>query len=596
MNANFWAHLSLLVRTTMIGAIWAGTPMHATAQEIQLPRRGINLLENSHLAGITAWETTAGGSYDPTLSFANDGSGSYRLFLPYPATGYGQLISRLVPMMNSKPYLFALRMRSLNGPSYVTIGVAEYNANKTYLRQKLGLRWGSSQDLIWEEAVYEYQPSVDAAYVKVSIGKMENAQGDASVWIDDLFFAQSPLGFMSPPAAKKKFDGNATRVDELGNISIFRNGDWVPFFPICVYADSERSMTVYSDQGWNCSMATNTASGIAAAKAAVSAFNPYGMMSALEIDQYATRSLQDYGNIALLKSRIDQVLQANLGDNFLFYYWDNEENWAEWDMPKQVAAAVFEKDRGRNGIRGRPIYMLQGNYGLARTFSKAGLMDLVGTYFLGDEGTGGVGGGKDGVIVLNHVEGQESPFSIAQFNDVNGGGEMRARIYRSIILGAKGFGFWRDCYSSSCLATSANKLVPIDQKLWWGDMPNLRREIDQLLPLIRQPHWTAWRAEILNSASVYIGTRDLDNIGYLVLANAAQDAKNVQVTVSGLNYTAVTAQDYFTGRAVATIENGTFSLELPGSAIGQGTKVLRLLDSLGGTVSSPLPPADVRVE
>jgi len=77
----------------------------------------------------------------------------------------------------------------------------------------------------------------------------------------------------------------------------------------------------------------------------------------------------------------------------------------------------------------------------------------------------------------------------------NGPGDMRLRLYNAILLGAKAMGYWRDCYGS-CAEKYQKSVGPVDRKPWWPDFPNLRREVDQLLPIIRQPHGTPWTVSV----------------------------------------------------------------------------------------------------
>ncbi len=46
----------------------------------------------------------------------------------------------------------------------------------------------------------------------------------------------------------------------------------------------------------------------------------------------------------------------------------------------------------------------------------------------------------------------------------------------------------------------------VDEKAWWPDFPNLRREVDRLLPVIRQPHWTSWKAPVDSPDNLRLGT------------------------------------------------------------------------------------------
>jgi hypothetical protein len=210
-----------------------------------------------------------------------------------------------------------------------------------------------------------------------------------------------------------------------------------------------------------------------------------------------------------------------------------------------------------------------------------------GTYFGGSAAdTGGAGqGGDEGLFILDRQEQQTSPAAFAQFNGVDGAGDMRLRLYNSIILGAKAMGYWRDCYKA-CGEDFMKSVGPVDKKPWWPDFPNLRREVDRLLPIIREPHWTSWNASVDAPDLVHVGTRDHNGEGFLILVNQTTRPQSVKVTLTGLPYSATEIRDYFNDERVASIRDGSFSISLPAINVASGTKVLRVV-SLARTKVKP---------
>jgi hypothetical protein len=159
-----------------------------------------------------------------------------------------------------------------------------------------------------------------------------------------------------------------------------------------------------------------------------------------------------------------------------------------------------------------PIYQLNGQEGIARKFNsnRAYMADITGNY---------VGIGSDGFILLDNYQNQRMPVVIAQMNI---GMELQFRpiLYSAIAHGAKGMGYYWDHYA-----------VPeerVENQPWWNDLPNIRREIDALMPLIVQPHWTTWTIDASTSALIDYGTRMMDGKGYLIAAN--YDASPAEVT------------------------------------------------------------------
>jgi hypothetical protein len=239
-------------------------------------------------------------------------------------------------------------------------------------------------------------------------------------------------------------------------------------------------------------------------------------------------------------------------------------------------------DVDASGRRLHPIYALQGEFNIARVHAAKGLVDVSGTYVGGGaNATGGAGLGDDnGLLILDRLEKQVSPAAFAQFNGVDGPGDMRLRLYNSIILGAKAMGYWRDCFGPDCQKESPS-VGPVDKKPWWPDFPNLRREVDRLLSVIREPHWTSWKVSINAPGNVRAGTRDHNGEGYLILVNQTTKPQFVTASIDGLPYSTKEVRDYFDDTNIAPVTNGSFSLTLPQIGVGSGTVVLRLMRSAG---------------
>ena len=95
-------------------------------------------------------------------------------------------------------------------------------------------------------------------------------------------------------------------------------------------------------------------------------------------------------------------------------------------------------------------------------------------------------------------------------------------------------------------------------KPWWPEFPNLRREIDRLLPLIREPHWTDWSVSIPGSSSLVVGTRELNGTGCLLVLNDTDKSCRTTIKVDRLSYEIGSVVDYFSGKEVAKASNNSF--------------------------------------
>ena len=532
------------------------------ASRPRLPRQGKNLLANTHLATLKHWQLRGHAAYDPTISRLPDGSGSARLVTPYPEKNYDQLVSRLIPVDAGKKYAFGFYLRTENGPTYVAAQIAIFDIYGKFIRNVHGTTWSTSADKKFEECILPTTIPPGVHYAQVQVIKMYNTQPNGRVWIDGLYFGEG-LGLEQKASDKVAFHGSFVRVDELGNFDIKRNGTWQPFFPIAIYSQVKRKdWTLYSEAGFNVNIWSSVESEIRKAKAATSHFNPDGMMSGLQIAQYTMPQGWAYNDTQDLTKQLQQIFNSELADHLLLYYWDNENHYDQWDVPKRIINTIRKIDPN-----GRPVYALQGNYGIARVHAAQGLVNVTGAYLGGGvEATGGAGtGGYDDLLVEDRIEGQVNPTSFAQFNGLAASGDLRLRLYNALIIGAKAIGVYMDHYPQA----------PIENSAWWPDVPALRREIDKLLPIIREPHWTKWQAST-DAPGVHIGTRHYSKEGYVILVNQQPVAQTIQVTLTNLPYKPVQVVDVLNGE---TMEMGysTFNVTLPRIDIESGTRVLKLV-------------------
>lgn len=535
-------------------------------------RQGQNLIVNPSVKTKANWSFVRDAEYDASISRTDDGSGAIKLVTPPP----NMALTELIAVQPGKRYTYGFYIKTLNGPTYVGAQISLHDSNRKFIRNHASGRGGTSRDDQWEEYALPFIVPEGVAFIGCQAFKTENTKPGGVVWADD-FYLSDGLGLEQPPSPKTAFDGAHVRVDSLGNFEVKKKGVWTPFFPLCMYADNYRDWSVYSKQGWNVNIWTGSAAHVKQAKEAVSEFNPDGLMSGFSISQYTFPGGWGYNNLTDLRKRLKEIFDLGLGENLLLYYWDNEVNHDQWQAPVDVINTIKSIDLDSTGKRLHPIYALQGTFNIARVHAARGLVDVSGTYFGGSAAdTGGASpGGEEGLFILDREERQTSPAAFAQFNGVDGAGDMRLRLYNSIILGAKAMGYWRDCFNPDC-QKDAPTVGPADKKPWWPDFPNLRREVDKLLPIIREPHWTSWKASVNTPDNVHIGTRDHNGEGYLILVNQTTAPQTVTVRIDGLPYSGTEVREYFSDKRVASIRDRSFSISLPAIKVASGTTVLRI--------------------
>ena len=530
-----------------------------------LERSEPSLLRNAEFRGVSGWELSGDAAYDPTLSRQLDGSGAVRLETPYgEGYNYGRLVSKPLRVEAGRLYSVAFFMRTERGPTYLAASVSLFDANGMWVRNLRGVAFGTTRDGVWEEGVLPVAVPTGIATIRVRFAKRHDTRPKGRVWIDDAYFGPG-VAFDRAPSMKRAFSGTRVRVDALGNFEVRRGSNWEPFFPFCMYSDQERDWQLYSDQGWNVIMWTASLRHIQRARKATSEFNPNGMMAAFSISPYTAPFGWAYNDTGRLRRSLREIYEDEAEENLLMFYWDNERHHDEWAVPSHVYSIVDAIDSNANDVRGRPTYGLQGAYGTARSYLDPGWVDVSGTY-VGNGDPDTASPGTEGWLVLDRLEGQRSPAAFAQFNGVEGAGEMRLRLYKALIAGARAVGYWRD----------GGPAGRVEDRAWWPDFPALRREVDALLPIIREPHWTKWTASVDAPQAVDIGTRDHAGRPHLFLVNSTPETRAVQVVLDGLAVDGGTVHDALTGETLGYVGNSTFSLTLPGLGVGSGSRVLRI--------------------
>jgi hypothetical protein len=524
-------------------------------------REGANLAPNPAVHGNTGWTLNRGAAVDDKMS-RKPGSGSFDL-----SKLDSQVQSDLISVSPGRTYTYAAYLRTTKHPALAYMQIAVYDAANKFKYNRQGSYQGTTAADIWQETAVLFTPIEGEAKVRLTYGRLPKGKSphdDGRIWVDDFYFGEG-TGFEQPPAAKKPFAGSQVRVDALGNFELLRAGKWQPFFPFAMYRHASRpNLQVYSDQGFNCIFSNNfNLEVVQRAKNAVSKWNPDGMMSCIDIEQYLDRRESNFNDLAGFHKNLTKLLESPQLDHVLAYYWDNEQ-YDQYDLPREVCREIQKADVDVQGRRRRPIYMLHGNQGLTRMF--AGMADVTGDY-LRDRHTHAVHGPqqttRERYAVLDHIEQQRLPPTIGIISEEETAEGVRRLVYEHLIGGGKGIAYFRDGafydYNGDRNSPAAKDVT---LRKCWSEFPKLRAEIDRLMPLIRRPHWAAWKLTTPESALEW-GMRDYQNEGYVLLLNPTKADVTATFTIHKLGYVPAAAVDYFTGKTIAAVRDSKFAITLP---------------------------------
>ncbi|MCJ7801507.1 MAG: hypothetical protein MUP82_04015, partial [Candidatus Marinimicrobia bacterium] len=469
--------------------------------------------------------------------------------------GTDNVISKYkVPVIPGKTYEITYKLYSESWPPPTIHVTGVYHSNSKRLFNDEGSYYSSSDVNDWENNTLFLQipNDPDIKYVELKISMLPKYGRNANIWIDNIRINKITIDRTFDLKNKQKFNGSLTRIDELGNIEIFKDGAWTPFFMFGIYTDKNRvDWNTYSEQGFNTNMWASSSEAIKKGKNSQLYSNLQVGQYIIDVDWLPKNKSE---KLKHLENTIDQIKNDGLMKDIIFYYIDNEF----YDIPDQlinVTNRLKKLDYDKNQERMHPIYMLNGAYGLARKYND--IVDVTGTYVALDR--------TDRSIVHNFTglqinENQHLPAVIAQINR-GVGLNFRPILFGAIAKGAKGLGFWRDGGSG----------IDIEKAIWWNDFPNIVKEIKQMIPLIREPHFTDWTVECDNDNLIF-GSRMYDHKGHLIIANPSNKKIQANFTITDIQYQISSVKDYFTDTAVGDVDNNVITVTLN----QYGSKVIRL--------------------
>jgi hypothetical protein len=480
------------------------------------------------------------------------------------------------PLRAGHAYQFVLRIATDVFPRGQNVMVTARDGSDSSQSQEFA--WNVSRAGAFEEVVVPVFPVHDGPWrVDVWVSPtLKYASTPSTIFVDpDLDLFELPLGVevatihgIDPAKDKDAFESATERIDGLGNVYVRRSGSWTHVFPKMLYRGTDANELAmfqkYKDYGFNGVMDVWTG---ATAQAVVDAGLEFVSINA-NSDTNAFSAMQPY---------IERVYQwaetTGRHANVLWYNYDNENaSIAAYDYQQQLQAYVDAHHVDpTTGRRRHPIYYLNGNIGLPRTYRNADrtAIDLTGSY-VGNFSAVGQTADIPPVPTLATefaTQNQRAPVSVIQLQAYLNEHFVPALFY-GLIMGGRALSVWRD-------GTTFGGAQPDFRDNVWASAfkTEVSPRLDQMLPLLEQPHFTPWKAWTEQFPTVRIGTRDLAGAGYLILSNLGD--QDVPVTVHIEGRAAARAVDMFTGEAVGDLVGGVFSLTL--GHHNAGYRVLRLV-------------------
>jgi len=381
------------------------------------------------------------------------------------------------------------------------------------------------------------------------------------IYIDDFYLAEG-VSYRESPKPKSEYKNDPLRrIDRYGNIELKQNGNWTPFFPLMVYSHNARlkpgqsndPQVFYSntpndtsDDGYKLykKMGFNTVAWASAR---------FSLDEIIKAELYGNIDLTYYGTSLDERTLIDDIKflqQKDKEKHILFYYHDHEDNFTRdyIDWQSFISAAKKSTDV--------PIYQLNGNPGNVSRYNNEScqLVDVTGTYY---------GSNNDRFVMSDHSNLINVPTIMAQINTPLDE-HIRPYIYHAISAGAKGVGYFRDePYLKKDGLQVYNSKGDIKNAIWFEDFKNISDEIEAMLPIIRQAHWTDWTIELTGDQNnVKFGTRQYENQAYIFLSNYAKGSRSVEITLSDIDLKTNLVEDFHSGETRATVRQNKFNIFL----------------------------------
>ncbi len=540
---------------------------------------------------LSGYENSDKHTYIPNDSHSNDGSGSVELVTHHWRNA---LTSSEFYVEKGKKYLLSgyVKMSHFPHGQNIVIGITPRSIagrNEVY--------WNASRENEWEEVLLPFIPlqsgmvkwrifttthafSTDRSVVKVIYGtdvykpnpvkvNGENLDRSSRVFLDD-FKVVEIHEEMTPreliDTDKKKFTSDYIRVDKLGNFSVNKEGIWTPIIPKLISRGNptpiehfRSQLNAYKNYGFNGVIGMYDKNQVIEA---FSAGLDYFIGMGAESNTLPDGTQGEYSSIVTgEKQRFieinDFIKSQGKPYSRLFHYLDNEnEKLQEYSFKQAWANFIDEYDLDENGKRARPIFYLNGQFGISRLYGNE-LMDITGSYVgMGGVGNPDIGAPKPTIGIMDVTQNHPFPATVIQLQ-VYLGDKFIPSLWFGIIQGGKVISVWRDGEGDG---SNINDPIPFQQQVWAPEIKRVFSELDTLAPIIREPHWTNWKAHLEGSEYINLGTRDHNGDSYLIISNHSDDDEIITITFQGITPSAVT--DILRNAGTFSVINGSVELTI----------------------------------
>jgi len=507
--------------------------------------------------------------YHTDVSHTDDGSGSVEL----RGHGWGK-------GLRTKPFFCEAHKKYLLS-AYIKIKNLDLGQNLFFTIPNIeggGIYWNVSKEDSWEEILFQFIPKntgICELYIMTnnrSFSTTKNSNGvpnkvmssgsnldrRAKIFIDDLKIVQSnKIIPRERRSAKKVFDSSYIHIDGLGNFTVKEENGWKSIFPKMIYRNSgvkDGDMVQYrpyAEYGFNGIMDIRRKNQVVYGLSV--GLKYFGILASNEISE-----LEDGEAFPRDTKELIDYVNNDIGKPYtlLFYNHDNENSaLQDYDWHKKLTAFVnrHDKDLFNSLKRARPIYYLNGHAGVARACNNNNRvqMDITGSYVADKVSLKTyIPQPHETLGILDKGQNQIVPVTMIQLQSYLNE-KLIPSLFYGIIQGGKGVSIWRDGGSQSKFQNTP----------WANHIKSIFTKLDQMLPIIREAHWTNWSADVTDKgAMVNIGTRNHNGKGYLILSSHSSTDEYVTINLNGIEASSV--EDYFTHQKIADVVNDEFSITM----------------------------------
>jgi len=260
----------------------------------------------------------------------------------------------------------------------------------------------------------------------------------------------SPENVNASPKTPFAHSGSRLHIAQDGSTTV----DDKPFVIKGMYTSQARAdWNDYSKVGFNMAMWISSVRQLNLASDA-------GMLGLFSAAPYLWHKGWAFGDVALMYKNLETILNSKNGKDLVGIYFDNEayDQWADVKKGLLGLKALYPH---------LPVYVLQGNQGLAAAYAQEGMQDLTGSY-VGSFNTGGAGNSSGAGAVHSMWESplQTTPVTIGQCN-----GDTVKHLQSNIVAASagliSGWAHWSD-----------RPTHDVTKAPFWAQMKSLNAQFD----------------------------------------------------------------------------------------------------------------------